>query len=92
MADEYAKPPYNRDVGIPATYNWASLKSKRGAELEGHYVTLLRELGIKTGMLGQTFTKAQNKIQDPAKLYRLIDMVDDTEWVTMGRRHQRRHL
>ena len=35
-------------------------------------------------MLGQIFTKAQNKIQDPAKLYRLIDMVDDTEWVRMG--------
>jgi len=35
-------------------------------------------------MLGQIFTKAQNKIQDPAKLYRLIDMVDDTAWVVMG--------
>ena len=34
-------------------------------------------------MLGQIFTKAQNRIQDPAKLYRLIDMVDDIEWVTM---------
>ena len=83
MADEYGKPPRNRDVGIPAEYNWPSLRSKRGAELESHYVTLLRELGAKTGMLGQIFTKAQNKIQDPAKLYRLIDMVDDTEWVTM---------
>tara|TARA_R110002051_G_scaffold76176_6_gene139366 strand:- start:48581 stop:49795 length:1215 start_codon:yes stop_codon:yes gene_type:complete len=31
-----------------------------------------------------TFTKAQNKIQDPAKLYRLIDMVDSTQWVVMG--------
>ena len=29
MADEYAKPPYNRDVGIPVEYNWPSLKSKR---------------------------------------------------------------
>lgn len=84
MADEYSKPPYNRDVGIPVAYNWQSLKSKKGAELEVHYVTLLRELGNKSGMLGQIFTKAQNKIQDPAKLYRLIDMVDDTEWVTMG--------
>jgi type I restriction enzyme M protein len=84
MADEYAKPPYNRDVGIPAKYNWQSLKSKRGAELEVHYVTLLRQLGNQKGMHGQIFTKAQNKIQDPAKLYRLIDMVDDTEWVTMG--------
>ena len=84
MADEYAKPPYNRNVGIPAKYNWQSLKSKRGAELEVHYVTLLRELGNQKGMLRQIFTKAQNKIQDPAKLYRLIDMVDETEWVTMG--------
>ena len=84
MADEYAKPPYNRDVGIPAEFNWQSLKSKRGAELESHYVTLLRELGVKRGMLGQIFTKAQNKIQDPAKLFRLIAMVDETEWVTMG--------
>ncbi len=84
MADEYSQPPYNRKVGIPAEYNWQSLKAKRGAELEVHYVTLLLELGKKSGMLGTIFTKAQNKIQDPAKLYRLIDMVNETEWVTMG--------
>lgn len=83
MADEYSKPPYERKVGIPAEYSWKSLKSKKGAELEVHYVNLLRELGTKKGMLGQIFTKAQNKIQDPAKLFRLIDMIDDTEWVTM---------
>ena len=35
-------------------------------------------------MLGQIFTKAQNKIQDPAKLARLIAMVDETQWVTLG--------
>jgi len=84
MAYEYSKPPYNRDVGIPAEYDWHSLKSRKGAELEGHYITLLRELSTKKGMLGQIFTKSQNKIQDPAKLFRLIDMIDGTEWVTMG--------
>lgn len=84
MADEYSRPPYSREVGIPAEYNWQSLKAKRGAALEGHYMVLLHALGIKPGMLGQIFTKAQNKIQDPAKLYRLIDMVDETQWVTMG--------
>ena len=83
MADEYGKPPYGRDVGIPDAYDWQSLKMKRGSELEGHYVTLLRELGTQRGMLGQIFTKAQNRVQDPAKLYRLIDMVDDTDWVTL---------
>lgn len=84
MADEYSRPPHNRNVGIPAEYNWQSLRSKKGAALEGHYVLLLRELGNKPGMLGQIFTKSQNKIQDPAKLSRLIDMVDDTDWVVMG--------
>ncbi len=84
MADEYSRPPHSRRVGIPPEHDWQSLKSKRGAELEVHYVTLLLELGKKPGMLGQIFTKAQNKIQDPAKLYRLIDMVNETEWVTMG--------
>lgn len=44
---------------------------------------MLRKLGTKKGMLGQIFTKAQNKIQDPAKLYRLIAMVDETQWVTL---------
>ena len=84
MAEEYSQPPYNRDVGIPTDYNWQSLKSKKGAALEGHYVMLLRELGNKSGMLGQIFTKAQNKIQDPAKLSRLIDLVNDTDWVMLG--------
>ncbi len=83
MADEYSRPPYNRNVGIPEAYGWQTLKSKKGAELETHYLTVLRELGSKKGMLGQIFTKAQNKIQDPAKLYRLISMVDETEWVVM---------
>lgn len=84
MADEYARPPHRRDIGIPANYNWESLKGKRGAELEVHYVTLLRVLGGMPGMLGQIFTKAQNKIQDPAKLSRLISMIDETPWVTLG--------
>lgn len=84
MADEYAKPPYNRDVGIPEKYNWQALTSKKGAELEVLYVELLRELGQHKGMLGQIFTKAQNKIQDPAKLFRLIDMIDSTQWLMIG--------
>jgi len=83
MADEYSKPPYKRNVGIPKKHSWQVLKTKRGAELEVHYVELLRALGTQKGMLGQIFTKAQNKIQDPAKLYRLIDMVDSVQWAVM---------
>ena len=84
MADEYAKPPYSRDVGIPEGFDWTSLTGRSGAELEAHYVTLLRRLGQERGMLGQVFAKAQNKITDPAKLFRLIAMVDGTDWVMLG--------
>ena len=84
MANEYARPPYNREVGIPEGYDWTSLTTRKGAELEEHYVALLRHLGQQKGMLGQVFAKAQNKITDPAKLFRLIDMVDSTKWVMLG--------
>jgi len=83
MADEYSKPPYNRPLPIPIEYQWDSLTSKRGAELELHYSILLRELGQQKGVLGQIFTKSQNKIQDPAKLYKLIDMIHRENWVMM---------
>lgn len=83
MADEYSKPPYNRPLPIPDEYSWESLTFKRGAELELHYSVLLRELGQQKGVLGQIFTKSQNKIQDPAKLFKLIDMIHRENWVMM---------
>ena len=84
MADEFSKPPYNRKLPIPKEFAWENLTSKRGAELEVHYTTLLRELSRTKGILGQIFTKSQNKIQDPAKLFKLIDMIDKEQWTVMG--------
>ena len=84
MADEYSKPPYNRKINIPAKLNWESLKNKNGAELEAHYINILNELGKEKGMIGEIFFKAQNKIQDPAKLYKLIKLIDDENWVVLG--------
>ncbi len=84
MADEYSKPPHNRKLPIPAKYNWESLTALKGAELELHYTELLRELGKQKGILGQIFTKSQNKIQDPAKLSKIIAMIDAEQWLMMG--------
>jgi len=83
MADEYSQPPHNRDVGVPEGYRWPTLRRLTGAALETHYVNALRDLGQCKGMLGQIFTKSQNKIQDPAKLGRLIAMVDETKWTLL---------
>lgn len=84
MADEYTRPPHNRTMPIPVEYSWGTLTNKSGAELEMHYNILLRELGKDKGILGQIFTKSQNKIQDPAKLYKLINLINAEEWVLMG--------
>lgn len=84
MADEYAKPPYNRTSGIPEKYNWETLTTRKGAELEAHYIEVLQMLGREKGILGQIFIKSQNKIQDPAKLARVIAMIDKESWVMMG--------
>lgn len=84
MADEYSKPPYNREIKIPKKLNWESLKGISGAELEVQYIKILNELGKEKGMIGEIFFKAQNKIQDPAKLYKLIQLIDDENWVILG--------
>mgnify|MGYP003345325407 CR=1 FL=1 len=56
-----------------------------GVKLEEHYRKTLRELGKKSGMLGLIFRKAQNKIQDPAKLRRLIvDLIDKEQWSSLS--------
>jgi len=84
MADEQTKPPFNRPSIIPAGLDWQSLKAKDGDDLEVHYRHLLTELGKETGMLGVVFRKAQNRIQDPAKLRRLIvDLMDQEEWTIL---------
>src|SRR5690554_4371499 len=84
MVDEFAKPPYNREIAVPEGCDWESLKGKRGAELETHYTRILRELAKAKGTLGQIFVKSRNEIQDPAKLYKIIDMVDKEKWSMMG--------
>ena len=84
MADEYAKAPYNRDLGIPKQYVWSTLTSKKGAELEEHYTDILKALGTKPGMLGMIFARAQNKIQTPALLLRVITMIDEMSWVGLS--------
>ncbi len=62
-----------------------ALLARDGDELEIHYRHTLEELGKRSGMLGVIFRKAQNKIQDPAKLRRLIvDLIDKEQWSSLS--------
>jgi type I restriction enzyme M protein len=84
MAHERTQPPYNHDAVIPEGYDWPSLLSKDGDALEVHYRHVLEALGKHPGMLGVIFRKSQNKIQDPAKLRRLIvDLIERERWTSL---------
>lgn len=85
MADEYTRAPWERDSPIPDRYDWPSLVSRDGVDLEHHYRDVLEHLATHHGLLGLIFRKAQNKIQDPAKLKRLVsDLIDKEQWVSVG--------
>lgn len=84
LAHEYSQAPHNRDTQIPIGYDWSSLTSKIGEPLESHYLATLHKLGQAQGMLGAIFFKAQNKIQDPAKLSRLVQLIDAENWISLG--------
>ncbi len=84
MDDERTKPPHNKKSDIPKKYNWESLLNKEGSDLEAHYIELLNELGKESGIIGVIFRKAQNKIQDPAKLRKLIvDLINKENWLNL---------
>jgi type I restriction enzyme M protein len=84
MAHERTLPPWSQKSFIPAGYDWPTLLSKDGDALEVLYRKTLEHLGKQPGMLGIIFRKAQNKIQDPAKLRRLIaDLIDREQWTTL---------
>ena len=84
MADEQSRPPFNRASPIPQGHGWDVLVKLDGDDLETHYRHSLTELGKRPGLIGVIFRKAQNKIQDPAKLRRLIaDLIDKEEWSSL---------
>ncbi len=69
---------------FPRGYEWSDLVGLEGDPLETHYRKTLETLGRETGMLGTIFRKAQNKIQNPALLHRLIaDLIDREQWTTL---------
>ncbi len=86
MADERAKLT-GEEQPVPAGCRWSDLAAPEmeGEALEAKYREVLRELGQEGGMLGLVFRKAQNRIQDPAKLRRLIvELIGKEEWMSLS--------
>jgi len=66
---------------IPARYSWGALKDIwHDANRLARYHQGLRNLSEQPGLVGLIFAKPQSKINDPAKLHLLIQMIDSEEW------------
>jgi len=86
MADERASITGKKQA-VPEGYRWTDLANPQmeGVKLEQHYRETLRILGQQGGLLGLIFEKAQNKIQDPAKLRQLIvELIGKEQWISMS--------
>ncbi|MBL8739047.1 MAG: SAM-dependent DNA methyltransferase [Planctomycetes bacterium] len=86
MADEREKLTGEKQA-IPKGSRWSDLASPQmeGSNLEQHYRETLGVLGRQGGMLGLIFRKAQNKIQDPAKLRQLIvELIGKEDWLNLA--------
>lgn len=82
MADEYSKPPYNRNFNIPNNCSWTFFIHHKAENLTTDYFEGLSILSQMGGMLGKIFNGAQNKIHDHNKLKKLIELIDEEDWIS----------
>ena len=85
MAHERETRALNPETIVPKDCSWQLLLDAEGEQLERTYKGILETLAKQSGTLGVIFRKAQNKIQDPAKLKKLItDFIDKENWSAAG--------
>lgn len=69
---------------IPAQWRWEQLVPLDGDALEIQYRHALENLAVEKGLIGTIFRKAQNKLTDPAKLKRLVSLINGETWIGLG--------
>ena len=55
-----------------------------GEALDAHYKEVLVKLSRRTDIVGTLFLKAESKIGDPAKLQRLVGLIDGETWMGLN--------
>ena len=78
----------NRELGeesaIPEGYQWEELTALDGTDLLMQYEETLDFLSRQDTLIGTIFTKAQNKIDKPVYLKKVITMIDEEDWLLEG--------
>lgn len=81
--DEENVEVFGETSAIPEGCRWCDLKDLDGLELIEQYETSLKTLSEQDNLIGTIFTKAQNKIDKPVYLKKVITLVDEENWLVM---------
>lgn len=68
---------------IPEGYKWKDFCDLTGEDLVDKYEKILKKLSEESGTIGTIFTKAQNKIDRPVHLEKVIELVNEQNWYLM---------
>ena len=82
MDDENVK-IFAEDSAIPEGYRWDDLISLDGHDLIDQYEETLKVLSGQDNLIGTIYTKAQNKIDKPVYLKKVITMINEHNWLSM---------
>ena len=63
--------------------SWPDLAAKSGTILLDNYIDVLRALGQQTGLLGDIFSGAQSRFNNPVNLKKMVGLIDETEWTLL---------
>lgn len=74
---------FKEQSSIPSGYRWSDLICLDGLELVRQYEATLKQLSKQDTLLGTIYTKAQNKIDKPVYLKKVISMIDEEQWLIM---------
>jgi len=74
---------FGEESAIPIGYQWADLISLDGLDLVRQYEETLKQLSEQENLIGTIYTKAQNKIDKPVYLKKVITMIDEEQWLIM---------
>jgi len=89
MADEreidLSRITWTNDRGKEETSDcsWGNLSSKSGTELLDQFTDVIRILSRQAGILGQIFTQAVPRFNNPVNLKKVIGMIDEEDWSSM---------
>ena len=82
MDDENVE-TFGEDSAIPEGYRWKDLLKEDGIDLISQYEKTLDKLSKEENLIGTIFVKAQNKIDKPVYLRKVITLIDEEQWLVM---------